>query len=131
MIDRNSAMWNMNEAAQQQEIVLSEQSLLDLAIELSFAGHVTNASSITSLTMVLGKYPDVLNKVREELTSHGVVTSEGIPVLDYETLVGLPYLDSVVKEVLFLYPPAGAGFRRAVKTVRLQVSGCHSLKIRF
>ncbi|KAJ7913404.1 cytochrome P450 [Mycena leptocephala] len=55
----------------------------------------TTSSSMNRLFHVLALYPDVQEKLRAEIL--------GLPEqLDHDTLVGLPYLDAVVREVLRL-----------------------------
>jgi hypothetical protein len=55
----------------------------------------STASAMTRIFHVLAKYPDVQEKLRAEIL--------GVPdQLDHDTLVALPYLDGVVREVLRL-----------------------------
>jgi cytochrome P450 len=63
-----------------------------------FAATDTTSSSMNRLFHVLALYPDVQEKLRAEIL--------GLPEqLDHDTLVGLPYLDAVVREVLRLCVP--------------------------
>ncbi|KAJ6533787.1 cytochrome P450 [Mycena vulgaris] len=65
---------------------------------------------------VLATYPDVQEKLRAEI----VAVAEH---LDHDTLVGLPYLDAVVREVLRVYPPVAPFiFRQAAADVVLPLS---------
>ncbi|CAN0009679.1 cytochrome P450 26B1-like [Lampetra fluviatilis] len=117
-----------------------EMSMLELkeaAVELIFAAHATTASASTSLVLQLLKHPDALARLRRELADAGLGggggsggsggvaaeagTSEG-PLLTLGRLVGLRYLDCVVKEVLRLLPPVSGGYRTALKTFELE--GC-------
>ena len=53
--------------------------------------------------LLLAQYPEKQQKLREELLrTHG---------LDYDKLMGLPYLDAVVRETLRVYPPASTLIR--------------------
>jgi cytochrome P450 len=60
-----------------------------------FAATDTTSSSMNRLFHVLALYPDVQEKLRAEIL--------GVPEhLDHDTLIALPYLDAVVREVLRL-----------------------------
>ncbi|MBN3277732.1 CP26B protein, partial [Polyodon spathula] len=90
-------------------------------IELIFAAFATTASASTSLIMQLLKHPAVLEKLREELRSHGILHNgclcEGALRLD--SIFSLKYLDCVIKEVLRLYTPVSGGYRTALQTFEL------------
>ncbi|MGH0133109.1 UNVERIFIED_CONTAM: hypothetical protein FKN15_038950 [Acipenser sinensis] len=90
-------------------------------IELIFAAFATTASASTSLIMQLLKHPTVLEKLREELRSHGILHNgclcEG--ALHLDTIFRLKYLDCVIKEVLRLYTPVSGGYRTALQTFEL------------
>ena len=65
------------------------------------AGHETTTSAICRTLHLLSLHPDVQDKLRTEVsearTTHGD--------LDYDILMGLPYLDAVCRETLRVYPP--------------------------
>ncbi|KAK1175133.1 cytochrome P450 26B1-like [Acipenser oxyrinchus oxyrinchus] len=100
---------------------LSMQELKESTIELIFAAFATTASASTSLIMQLLKHPTVLEKLREELRSHGILHNgclcEG--ALHLDTIFRLKYLDCVIKEVLRLYTPVSGGYRTALQTFEL------------
>ena len=80
-----------------------------------FASHDTTSSAMCSCLMFLGKYPNVIKKVREEIGSDD---------LDNLTLNDLPkykYAYNVTKEVLRMTPPVGAGYRKVLKSFQLEV----------
>uniref|UniRef100_S4RJ32 Cytochrome P450, family 26, subfamily b, polypeptide 1 n=1 Tax=Petromyzon marinus TaxID=7757 RepID=S4RJ32_PETMA len=113
-----------------------EMSMLELkeaAVELIFAAHATTASASTSLVLQMLKHPDTLARLRRELADAGLgggpaaaaAAAAGTaerPPLTLGRLVGLRYLDCVVKEVLRLLPPVSGGYRTALKTFELE--GC-------
>ncbi|XP_023571955.1 cytochrome P450 26A1 isoform X3 [Octodon degus] len=99
---------------------LDMQALKQSSTELLFGGHETTASAATSLISYLGLYPHVLQKVREELKSKGLLCkSNQDNKLDMEILEQLKYIGCVIKETLRLNPPVPGGFRVALKTFEL------------
>uniref|UniRef100_A0A8V0YZR5 Cytochrome P450 family 26 subfamily B member 1 n=1 Tax=Gallus gallus TaxID=9031 RepID=A0A8V0YZR5_CHICK len=100
---------------------LTMQELKDGTLELIFAAYATTASASTSLIMQLLKHPRVLEKLREELRSKGILHNgcicEGSLRLD--NISGLHYLDCVIKEVLRLFTPISGGYRTVLQTFEL------------
>ncbi|KAM3672975.1 cytochrome P450 26B1 isoform X1 [Ammospiza nelsoni] len=100
---------------------LTMQELKDGTLELIFAAYATTASASTSLIMQLLKHPRVLEKLREELRSKGILHNgcicEGSLRLD--NINGLQYLDCVIKEVLRLFTPISGGYRTVLQTFEL------------
>lgn len=86
-----------------------------------FAGHETTTSAACSLLLHLGRTPYVVQKIRDELFENGLLSRAG-EELQYEDLVGLDYVGHVVKEILRIAPPVGAGFRKALRTFEMNVS---------
>jgi len=66
------------------------------------AGHETTATSLSFALYCLAKYPQVQQKLYEEIVqsvgAHGGVT--------YDSVQNMPYLLSVIKETMRWYPPA-------------------------
>ncbi|XP_070540116.1 cytochrome P450 26B1-like [Ptychodera flava] len=96
---------------------VSAQQLKGFALELLFAGHTTSATAATMMLLYLAKHPDVLEKVRQELEEHDL--ENNVAPLTLEAVTKLKYVHCVVKEVLRISPPIGAGFRRVIKTFEL------------
>jgi cytochrome P450 len=63
-----------------------------------FAGHDTTSSALSRILHCLVSYPGVQEKLREEIQSSGILNGE----FTYEELIGLPYLDAIVRETLRL-----------------------------
>ena len=68
-----------------------------------FAGHDTTTSALSRILWVLVSHPEAQEKLRAEVTA---ARQEVGGDLDYDTLMGLPYLDAICRETLRLYPPA-------------------------
>ncbi|XP_040292493.1 cytochrome P450 26A1 [Bufo bufo] len=94
------------------------QALKESATELLFGGHGTTASAATSLITFLGLHKEVVQKVRQELDSKGLLSSnpEEKRTVTLDVLQQLKYTSCVLKETLRLSPPVPGGFRVALKT---------------
>ncbi|GAB0089937.1 Cytochrome P450 [Sergentomyia squamirostris] len=69
----------------------------------TFEGHDTTASGLTMILFTLAQYPDVQERIYQEIKSmHEEKNGSPLEVNDY---ANLPYTDRVVKECLRLYPP--------------------------
>lgn len=80
---------------------LTEDELIGHVSVIFTAGHETSSNALTWTLFLLGMFPAVAARLREELT--GRLSGEAPSV---EQLEQLPYLDAVVKESLRLMPPA-------------------------
>nr|XP_033809369.1 cytochrome P450 26B1 [Geotrypetes seraphini] len=100
---------------------MTMQELKDGALELIFAAYATTASASTSLIMQLLKHPGVLEKLREELRSKGILHNGCIceGSLHVDTINSLHYLECVIKEVLRLFSPVSGGYRTVLQTFEL------------
>ena len=63
-----------------------------------FAGHDTTSSALSRALHCLVSHPEVQQKLRDEIDTSGILKGEVI----YEELIGLPYLDAIVRETLRL-----------------------------
>ncbi|KAJ7887394.1 cytochrome P450 [Mycena leptocephala] len=113
--DIMSLLVKMNAAAES-GMHLTDDELVASTSMIMFAAVDTTSSSMNRIFHVLAMYPDVQEKLRAEILS--------VPEqLDHDTLVGLPYLDGVVREVLRLYPPVSpVMYREATKDAILPLS---------
>ncbi|MGH0118601.1 UNVERIFIED_CONTAM: hypothetical protein FKN15_050110 [Acipenser sinensis] len=99
---------------------LSMQELKESATELLFGGHETTASAATSLVMFLGLHQEVVENVRKELHTKGILgSSSQDKQMDIEMLGQLKYMGCVIKETLRISPPVPGAFRVALKTFEL------------
>lgn len=86
---------------------MSDEQARDEAITMMIAGNHTTGSTLCWLFRLLGNFPDVQERVQQELEE---VLGDRLP--EYDDIEQLPYLQSVIKESLRLYPPAWALFTR-------------------
>jgi len=68
------------------------------------AGHETTANAITRTLDILATQQDLQDRLRTEVRK-ARADSATEDDLSYDTLMGLPLMDAVVREVLRLYPP--------------------------
>ncbi|XP_064480651.1 cytochrome P450 3A6-like [Ornithodoros turicata] len=80
---------------------LDDDDITQNAFLVLVAGYETTSNTLTLITHMLVNYPEVQEKIREELFS--VIGNEG--EIDYSTTQKLTYLNCVISECLRLYPP--------------------------
>uniref|UniRef100_A0A4D5RQS0 Putative cytochrome n=1 Tax=Ixodes scapularis TaxID=6945 RepID=A0A4D5RQS0_IXOSC len=81
---------------------LSSEEVIMNSTVLFIGGFETSATSLSFITYALGKYPDVQEKVRQEVKD---VVNEG-GSLDYETVTQkLKYVIQVINETMRIWPP--------------------------
>lgn len=94
---------------------LTDHEILSQAMIFIFAGYETSSSSLTFLAYNLATNPSVQTRLQEEIDS---VFPNKAPV-QYEALLQMDYLDSVISESLRLYPIAPRLERVAKRTVEI------------
>ncbi|KAJ6551734.1 cytochrome P450 [Mycena capillaripes] len=82
---------------------LTDDELLAQTSAIIFAAMDTTSSGLSRVFHVLASKPDVQEKLRTEITA--AFTDNDSDRLDHDQVVELPYLDSVLRETLRLYPP--------------------------
>jgi len=87
---------------------LSLEEVKDQVLTLLFGGHETLTSAISSFCLLIGQYPEVLAKARQEQQQFPY--SEPLTM---EMLQQMTYLDLVLKEVLRVIPPVRGVVRKA------------------
>lgn len=95
---------------------LSDHEILSQATMFAFAGYETSGTTLTFLAYNLAKNPQVMKRLQEEIDS----TFPNKAPVQYEALMNMEYLDSVVNESLRLYPPAARLERIAKATVEIK-----------
>ncbi|MGF1236846.1 bifunctional albaflavenone monooxygenase/terpene synthase [Streptomyces sp. 2-6] len=93
---------------------IGEQEIHDQVIAILTAGSETVGSTIMSLLLALTEYPELGDKIREEVET----VTEGSPVA-FEHVRKLTYTGNVVVETLRLYPAVWILTRRAVADTEL------------
>ena len=74
------------------------------------AGMDTTSNALSRTLQILASNPEAQAKLRAEVLE----ASNGEPMIDYETIVKLPYLDAVCRETLRLHSPVHLVPRRYV-----------------
>ncbi|XP_062376870.1 cholesterol 24-hydroxylase-like isoform X2 [Sardina pilchardus] len=79
-----------------------EETILDNFVTFFIAGQETTANQLSFAIMELGRHPEILNRLKEEVDEVIGMKQE----IRYEDLGNLTYLTQVLKETLRLYPTA-------------------------
>jgi len=86
------------------EPIMSRKQMLDEIQTLIFAGHDTTGNTLAWCLWELANSPETLSKLEKEVLK---VAGERTPPEFGDMDAKMPYLNSVIKEVLRLHPPAG------------------------
>lgn len=98
-------------AARDGEDHLSDREVREQILIFLLAGHETTSTTLTFVLHLLGRHPEVQQKVREEVVG---VLGSGVPTA--AQLMGeLPYTTAAIKEAMRLYPAAPLNSRRAIE----------------
>lgn len=95
--------------------LFSDEEIRDEIIGFFIAGHETTANSLTMLMMELAQHPQIVEKIRDELSQ---VNPDGNN-FSWDDLASLKYLEMVIKEGMRLHPVVGAFRRVSVKNVQV------------
>ncbi len=94
---------------------LSEDELVEQCVILTFAGHETTASMLTSLLVALRDHPEIAARLRDEQRE----VRGGAP-LTSEVLDRLPLLDATLREVERMWPPISMCQRGVLEEIEFQ-----------
>ncbi|XP_045780380.1 cytochrome P450 4C1-like [Maniola jurtina] len=95
----------------------SDQEIREHVDTMLFAGHDTTATSLMYMMLLVGSYPEVQQKIFEEL--HNVFGDDDRDVTKQD-LSQLVYLEAVLKESMRFYPVAPVIIRRLDQDVKLR-----------
>jgi cytochrome P450 len=98
-------------AARDGDDQLSDDEVREQILIFLLAGHETTSMSLTFAFHLLGRHPDVQNKVRDEVKQ---VLGDRSPTAS-ELISDLPYTTAVLKEAMRLYPAAPITGRRSLE----------------
>ena len=90
------------------EAHIEQEHAKSLFMELFFGSNSTTASTLCAIMICLSNHPDVVQQIREEVDQYrGEIT--------YNVIKQMHYVNDVQKEVLRLFPPIAAAFRKTLK----------------
>ncbi|XP_037093671.1 cytochrome P450 3A9-like [Pollicipes pollicipes] len=87
---------------------VTDQELLSNAFVFIGAGYETTSTALAFTSYLLARHPTVQSRLYDEIVANVPASGD----LDYETVLGLPYLEMVIQESLRLYPPIPALYGR-------------------
>lgn len=90
---------------------LSDNEVREQILVFLLAGHETTSMSLTFALHLLGRHPDIQQRVRDEVKR---VLGDGQPTAA-QLISDLPYTTAVLKEAMRLYPAAPITGRRSIE----------------
>ncbi|QRV84540.1 cytochrome P450 family protein [Ceratobasidium sp. AG-Ba] len=106
-----------NMACESEDSRMTDSEVLGQISTFLVAGHETTSTSTTWGLYALAKHREVQQKLRKELLESGFGDEPSMTDLDR-----LPYLDSVVREILRLHAPVPGTLREAAHDIEIPVS---------
>ncbi|KAJ7453352.1 cytochrome P450 [Mycena galericulata] len=114
-MDIMSLLLKNNSTAGEEDTKFTDEEVVAQTSMIIQAATDTTSSALNRAVHLLALHPDVQEKLRAEIMQ----TKEQ---LDHDELVGLPYLDGFIREILRLYPPVPAMTRIATRDGVLPLS---------
>ena len=112
---------NFNEhRVESKKKTLTDEEIIGNIILILLAGYETTASLLTYASYSLAVHPEIQTKLRKEILE---AKKKNNGVLDYDTLMSLPYLDAVINETLRMYPPVIRVDRQCSEDITLDYKG--------
>ena len=94
---------------------MDDALIRDQLLTMFIAGHDTSTALLAWTLYLLGKHPNVMARVRDEIDAH--LKGEAPTI---ENTARLRYLQCVIDETLRLYPPIHLGTRRILNNLQFQ-----------
>ncbi|KAJ7915779.1 cytochrome P450 [Mycena leptocephala] len=94
---------------------LTDEELVASTSMIVLAATDTTSSSLNRLLHIIAQSPDIQHKLRAEILAYP-------ETMDHDTIVGLPYLDAVIRETMRLYPPVTPANSRPMEDTVLPLS---------
>ena len=119
--DQEDTDENSNEhRVESEKKTLTDEEIIGNIILILLAGYETTASLLTYVSHSLAVHPEIQAKLRQEILE---AKNQNNGVLDYDTLMSLPYLDAVINETLRMYPPVIRTGRQCSEDITLDYKG--------
>jgi len=94
---------------------MSDDLIRDQLLTILIAGHDTSTALLAWALYLLGKHPEVMQRVQAEVDA---ALGDAVPTL--ERVVELTYLEQVIDETMRLYPPIHIGNRIAARDLHFE-----------
>uniref|UniRef100_A0A3Q2QMR1 unspecific monooxygenase n=1 Tax=Fundulus heteroclitus TaxID=8078 RepID=A0A3Q2QMR1_FUNHE len=107
---------NSKSSKERENLGLNDHEIFSQVTMLLFAGYETSATTLVFLAYTLARNPEVMKRLQQEIDS----TFPHKGPVQYDSLMQMEYLSSVVDECLRLYPPAARLERTAKETVKVK-----------
>ncbi|KAI0781538.1 cytochrome P450 [Trametes elegans] len=101
---------------------LSDEEVIAQVTTMALAGMDTTSNVMARILHVLSEHPDVQQKLREEVMHARDDGTGKLRDLDYNEVMGLPFLDAVCRETLRCYAPITLVMRQVLKDAVLPLS---------
>ena len=92
---------------------ITEDQVVATAMVLLVAGYDTTGMTLSFITYYLSQHPDAQTRLQEEIDEAFEDNNGKMP--DYNTVIGLPYLEMCIFETLRMFSPVGVILRACVK----------------
>lgn len=112
-IDVGDVLGVLMKATDQDGNQVSDEHICNELLSVLTAGHMTTAVATAWGLYELGRHPEVVTKMREELSAAGTVPTP-------EQILTMPYLEAVFKETVRLHPILSECARVPMETVTIR-----------
>jgi cytochrome P450 len=106
--------------------IMTDQSVLTMAISMAFAGSETTAISLSAVFYYLLRNPSCYRKLQQEIdfaVAAGMIEDRPSKMVAWSEAQNLPYLDACIKEAFRMHPAAGLPLERIVPAGGIEIDG--------